>query len=342
MDDNHELLTRIRIQEEHIPVETIRSEWNKLKIRRRSRNRRRVLYSLTSAAACLILYFTGLSFQKDIIPIVDHQDLLSRLDSINTDASDRIRLIANGKVIASSRNNATIIQQQDGSLIFDRNRRIDAATVRVNHLQLVVPKGKRSTVTWADGTKARINSDTKLAFPASFGVEQRDLYVNGEIYLEAAHNDSWPMVVHTPSLDVKVLGTTFNVTAYQTDGFTDVTLVSGSVDILSDSSQPVRLVPGDCCHAEYGQQSVRQVNTYDYTCWTDHIMKLDETPLPTILTRLSRYYDVEIVYRKEISTIRYVGKLDLARGIEHVLYNLSLTTPISYTLSNNQHILTIN
>ena len=93
----------------------------------------------------------------------------------------------------------------------------------------------RSSLTFSDGTKIWVNSGSKVIYPVSFEKKKREIYVEGEVYLDVTHDTSWPFVVRTQQVDVKVLGTSFNVSAYKDDSNMQVTLVEGKVEVNTNT-----------------------------------------------------------------------------------------------------------
>lgn len=198
--------------------------------------------------------------------------------------------------------------------------------------QLIVPAGKRSILNLSDGSKVWVNSDTRLIYPASFDNNERVIYVNGEIYLDVIKDVKRPFIVKTKDMDIKVLGTQFNVTAYDTDDMKAIVLVSGSVEVdPKNDQQTTSLVPDQMFITGKEQNHIVTVDTKKYTSWIDGIYYCEDVSLDIILQRLSRYYGVEITCDPSISSVLFSGKLDLKENLTDIFVGISFTLPISYT-----------
>ena len=185
--------------------------------------------------------------------------------------------------------------------------------------QVIVPKGKRTHLILSDGTKIYVNSASRVIYPTVFAADKRMIAVEGEAYLEVAHNAEKPFIVKTKGIDVRVLGTSFNVNAYEQDNIS-VVLVEGRVEINPDKKTKMLLEPSQMACLENGVlRKKKQVNTLKYTCWKDNIMLLEKEKVAEVLDKVARYYDVSIQYDKDAASRRLSGKLNLCDSIESVL-----------------------
>lgn len=196
--------------------------------------------------------------------------------------------------------------------------------------RLIVPKGKRSTLVLEDGTKIWINSGTQLLYPMKFNDERREIYVDGEIYLEVYKDRSRPFIVRTDQMDIQVLGTSFNVQSYKEDHSDVIVLVEGSVSVKSRESEKIQLVPNDMLTYTGKRYELKKVDVSDYISWKEGIYKYKNEYLPVILNRLSRYYGVHVAYTSDIEHIRCSGKLDMQENIEEILKGLTQAVSVDY------------
>lgn len=135
----------------------------------------------------------------------------------------------------------------------------------------------------------------------------------------------------TTRLEVRVLGTAFNVTDYVKDAETAVVLVRGSVDVKVDNKEKKRLIPNQRLSLEEGGVTVNDVDVYSYICWKDDIMNFDGQKLSIILKSLSRYYNTKIEITGSLEDEICYGSLDLNYTLDEVLESISLTTPLKIT-----------
>lgn len=213
-----------------------------------------------------------------------------------------------------------------GMLFFSQEKqmaktRLIADVKKVDLKEVLVPRGDRMTIMLSDGTKVIANSRTKVSYPSTFTGDTRKIYVKGEAYLEVAHDVEHPFIVSTDQFDVKVLGTRFNISNYDSSA-SNVVLVQGSVELITANKDVVRMKPSDKVEILDGSfASKTQVDTQDYTCWMDGIMNLHGEDINTIAKKLSLYYGVDIVCDGNSSTPLY-GKLVLQSSVGEVLQSI--------------------
>lgn len=209
--------------------------------------------------------------------------------------------------------------------------RVEATHSPVYH-QLVVPAGKRSFITLPDGSKAWVNAGSRLVFPVIFAEKsRREVFVEGEVYLDVVPDKNSPFVVRTRNFSVHVLGTKLNITAYQEDDKQRVILVSGSVEIQAGRRNKFRLIPDQMLSLERNQGVIRQVNSKTYLSWIDGFYSFDSESLEEVANRLSRYYGISVVCDREAAKIRCSGKLELKEDLSQVLNSLAKATGVEWT-----------
>ncbi|MDD3063361.1 MAG: FecR family protein [Massilibacteroides sp.] len=202
--------------------------------------------------------------------------------------------------------------------------------------QLLVPKGMRSQLLLSDGTKIWINAGSRIVFPPIFSKEKRQIYIDGEAYLEVAPNRDRPFFVTANGFEIKVLGTSFNVFAYKEDEIKEVALVSGKIEITDEQNQVLEMKPDEL--VTFSQNCISEkkyVNAKDYKSWIDKILILNGETLESIAHRLTLIYGVKIVCDFSIGEEEVFGKLDLKNNIEKILNYLELMLPLSVTKEDN-------
>ena len=204
--------------------------------------------------------------------------------------------------------------------------------------QVLVPYGKTSSIIMSDGTKIWINSGTRLVYPTTFAADKREIYVEGEIYLEVAKNETVPFIVKTDQLDVHVLGTSFNVSAYKNDPTQTIVLANGSVSI-KDIKTTSELKPNQLFSYDKSAQTgvIKEVDVLDYVCWKYGFLVFKNKPLIEVLKKVERYYNVQIDYSQlKNDHTSLSGKLDLKETIEETFRIIALTAPIRYNIQRDQ------
>lgn len=195
--------------------------------------------------------------------------------------------------------------------------------------RLIVPAGEHANVRLSDGTMLYANSGTEVELPSVFDAGKREIKVSGEVYLEVAEDAERPFHVIADGFEVRVLGTSFNVSAYPDDDAASVVLVKGSVAV-SAGGQTGFISPGQKMEITGSGMSVSQVNVEEYVGWKDKVIIINGHPLSEILKKLQRYYGVSIVVESGVGDLMIDGKLDLQEDISSVMDNLCILLPLEY------------
>lgn len=194
---------------------------------------------------------------------------------------------------------------------------------------ITVPRGGEYQLILADGTRVWLNAETELKYPVAFTGEVREVMLEGEAYFEVAKNVSRPFVVKAGQLDIKVLGTSFNVKAYPSET-QQATLVQGKVEVRAENYFR-ELQPGEQLNYSSEGPEIRKVDVKAYTSWKDQRFVFNDDLLEEVIHKIGRWYDVEFILRNpEVREIRFTGNLPKYRELEQVLNKLELTTHIRF------------
>lgn len=208
---------------------------------------------------------------------------------------------------------------------------------------VIVPAGQRAELLLADGTKVWLNSRSKLKFPDRFQKDARNVELDGEGYFEVTHKEEAPFTVHTSRYDVKVLGTEFNVKAYNSKNQFEASLLKGSVEVSNmNKSQVVRLRPDEQVISD-GSQLIRSVILdKNYSRWKEGLLCLDDESIGGLIDKLELYYDVKIIVQQaSLMKYHYSGKFRISDGVEHVLKVLQLKHKFTYIEEEEQNLIII-
>jgi len=213
---------------------------------------------------------------------------------------------------------------------------------------VIVPYGKRTQITLSDNSSVWLNSGSKLIYPARFATEKREVYLEGEAIFEVSHNKQQPFMVITQDIEVKVLGTVFDVSAYSDDATSSAILESGSVEmkyktnsLLSQSK--VKMTPGMMAVYDPNEKTVKQtqVNTKLYTSWREGYFVFERQSLGEILKKISRYYNVSIQLKDQsLADETFTGPLDLRNSATQVLEIIAELINAKVETIDNQIIIT--
>lgn len=293
--------------------------------------RRRIIHYMSAVAAVVLLVIVGtLSFNKESMPTTaTNEQIIGK-----TLPGEDVKLIVNGNVITL--NPDTEIEQVDEQMSYTdtTNTKKTLKTEKNQINRLIVPEGKRSSLILADGSKMWINSGTEVEFPSKFDKKTREIYVNGEIYIDVTESEKQPFIVHTTIFDVEVFGTSFNVSAYDDVEETSVVLVEGSVK-LNSSGNSVKMIPNEMVKIKAGNISKKEVDVSLYTSWVKGVFIFDGTPISEVLKKVGRYYNISFSGIADIPDKKIAGKLYLSENIDDVLSSISLLTSTTYKRENN-------
>lgn len=334
---NHVSLSR---REEDKMLQNIYARYRRHRIRR-------FIYWSTSVAASLILLFLLVSPLRDFTGEKVNV-MLTDVQSVRLDTIQDVQLIIGEKKTIAMAEDADISWTKEDEI--EVNGRSSNSTYKsridadVTYSTLLVPYGKRSFLTLRDGTKIWINSGTELRFPANMEKKGRGIYVNGEIYIEVAKDETSPFYVRTSEFDVRVYGTKFNVTSYKADLNKSVVLVEGSVSVLTKEkeAEEIFLHPNQMYKTDQPGNKVTDVNALQYITWKDGIWQFTSERLENIVLRLSRYYGIKI-HCDEISAAKScTGKLVLFDDINETLQIIEEIFGVKYTPNQNEITISIN
>lgn len=233
----------------------------------------------------------------------------------------------------------SLVSTQKGDTLFYGSSK-PARELTYNTLN--VPYGKTFKLRLSDGTYAHLNAGTQLRYPVKFGIGDRQVFLRGEAYFEVARNEAAPFIVNTKELDVRVLGTRFNVSAYNDDKEVSTVLVEGSVGlyeegVLFDLQETTLLLPGQLGQwdRQSGEITVRQVDVQDHISWMEGKVIFYKKPFEDILKVLERKYNVRIENRYPVlNKQRYKAIFD-NETIEQVMETFTNSRLFSYTIEDN-------
>jgi len=226
----------------------------------------------------------------------------------------------------------------------------------VNQIAYTKPASKR-TLVLPDGTKVVLNAASKLYYPKTFQGKSRKVTLIGEAYFDVAQNAQYPFVIHTDKMDVKVLGTTFNLKSYPDDKFSEATLLTGAIQVtLKDRpTDRITLKPSEklivknqvssenTIEVSLDNDALAQITHFQRsdtsiieTSWMYNQVVFKEETFATISNILERAYGVQIDFRnRDLELLRFTGHFE-KESITDVLQALSLVEPFSYKIQDKK------
>jgi len=209
----------------------------------------------------------------------------------------------------------------------------------VDSLEIVAPVGSQTFVEFSDGTEVYLNHGSKIKYPHKFTGDTREVVLSGEGYFIVAHKPENPFIVKTRNMNVKALGTTFNVFAYPDEKIVATTLIDGKVVLEQETvSRDIKsmgtMVPGQ--HVSYDKVTGEIFSTKGdiekYISWKDGKLVFKRDNIVQILNRLSRWYSVDIEIKDdEVKEYTYTATF-IDESLSHILDLLKDAAPIDYEI----------
>ena len=241
---------------------------------------------------------------------------------------------ANGTLAKQGK--TTVIKSGDGKLVYDA-KALPTAHSPVSYNTLATPRGGQYQLVLPDGSKVWLNAASSIRYPTAFTGNERKVEITGEAYFEIkpltpkGEQKKMPFVVKivTPKGDggeVEVLGTHFNINAYDDEPVIKTTLLEGSVKISKDAASAL-LKPGAQAQLNRsGQIKISDDADVDEAmAWKNGIFKFKEADLPTVVRQLQRWYNIEVVYEKEIPALHFGGDISRNSNLSQVLKILEIS-----------------
>ncbi len=278
----------------------------------------------------------------------DDEPVMVEQQAIQPGGSKAVLYLANGNQVELDKVGKQLIEEGDGTLIEASNQQIkynEAEEQPAGHEvtlknTIYIPRKGEFMLTLADGTKVWLNSETTLEYPTHFSQNRREVTLVGEAFFEVHKDASRPFIVNVKGAAVKVLGTSFNVKAYNEEEAVTTTLVTGRV-LLESQHNSARnemiLKPGmQGVISAHEDIIVNEVDPLIYSAWKDGEFRFENKPLEEILLSLQRWYDVEVVYENQaMKKKRFTGDLERYAEINTHLEMISLTTNVQFEIKNH-------
>jgi transmembrane sensor len=257
--------------------------------------------------------------------------------------------LSNGTTVDLEKDNSKITLSGDQKITIDNEKVIDLnKTSQPDELKMnevVVPFGKKSQLTLEDGTKVWLNAGSRMAFPTKFRGNKREVFLEGEGYFEVAHNQKLPFYVNTNEIAIKVLGTRFNISAYESDKLIETVLIEGSVAInersaLSFIKSGSILMPKQKASYDRNDHSIvvkEESNVDDAIAWTEGWFKFNRQSINDVLNKLQRYYNVQFEFSTEFPAEDLItGKLYHKDSIEQAMMTMEVVAKLQYRINGRK------
>ena len=307
-------------------------KWEDFK-KRQQQGRRNIRVGVTVAASICLLITSGLWLwlggAKEERVVLAEQGRKNNVCLV----------LSTGEVVDISNVEQDEVKLDKGTKLYSGNRleyvRPDSLHKKeLEFNQLIIPKGTFYHLVLSDGTKVWLNADSKMKYPVSFGKDKREVSLHGEGYFEVAKDSTRPFIVSTEKMDVKVLGTTFDVNTYEDEGKSFVVLVEGLVEVSAGKGESRIITPGHMAEVNmYDTQAKIQISKCDaehYIAWKNGNFSFRNASLTEILKRESRYYDVPVIRDQVFEEEYYTGDVSSDVSLESLLAVIESSTSVSF------------
>jgi transmembrane sensor len=291
---------------------------------------------IAAAAAVLLFVVTGAYYALHKAPLLVSQQHISA--SIKPGFNKAILTLANGKKVVlndakigrmAEDANSIVQKAREGELVYGAKGNAIASTA-FNTIE--TPRGGQYQVTLADGTKVWLNAASSITYPTAFTGSERRVKLKGEAYFEVAKNKQMPFRVQSTSQTVEVLGTHFNVSAYDDDPSDKTTLLEGSVRL----NNKVTIKPGEQSIIRGSDIKVNEVNTEDAIAWKNGKFKFEKENIKDLMRKVARWYDVQVFYEGEMTRQNFSGSVSRYDDISKILGFLESTNTIHFKIEERR------
>lgn len=311
----------------------IDAEWKRFETRTRPRHTL-LYYKIAGVAAAVILLF-GIAFHAGVFShkpakgtVLEAMDKCPRYPVLAVDGGDEIELDgAEDKAQLAAMGVGTA----SGQMTLSAN-----ADETPDRLSLTIPRGQTYKLTLADGSEVWMNNDCRLIYPSRFTGKERRVKIEGEAYFKISRDAQHPFIVEANGIEVRVLGTEFNVRSYDRSDV-HVTLIKGQVTVRSSENSEARLVPGqDAQLNDDGSIGVADVDIESYLYWRDGYFYYDNIALENVMQDIGRWYNMNVIIENEAVRSYHLHFLaDKRGGVDHIIKLLNSMGKVEVSRNGN-------
>ncbi|VAW22403.1 Putative anti-sigma factor [hydrothermal vent metagenome] len=279
------------------------------------------------------------------------QGAVSQTAEIKAGSKKAVLILNDGNTVVLDSPGALLITEADGTSIQKTNgllnyiKPVNKKPKAPLYNSVKIPRGGEFDLILADGTHVYLNSLSELKYPVQFIGDKREVELTGEAYFEVVHKNDKPFIVKTREMSMEVLGTTFNINAYENTGKVITTLVAGKIMVKGNNNESMEgriLIPEEQAVFDISskQLEVIKVDVSLYTAWKDGEFIFYNTRLYDIMNTLTRWYSVEARFMdNSLKELRFSGSLGRYGNIDSILDIIKSTNKVEIVINNNVIIL---
>lgn len=324
------LLSKINVEIDSTQLDTQSSKPMRLWLKRIS----------IAASILMVIGFAGYFIIQSDSPKVE---IVQKKLDVEPGTTKALLTLSNGSIIQLddgdeedliSLNGTKIHKTKEGELIYQ----VDAQSFQdsnsdVEYHVISTPAGARYQVNLPDGSKVWLNSASSLRYPIPFSKTEREVKLTGEGYFEVASLSNRPFIVKTASQTVEVLGTHFNINSYDNEPSVRTTLLEGAVQVTQFSTKKKEVLqPGQQAVLTSNLFKVIPVNVENAIDWKNNKFNFDKEELQSIMRKLARWYNVEIIYEGNYQPLYYSGSVSTSKNLSEAMRIFELTEKVTYRI----------
>jgi len=281
--------------------------------------------------SAMVLYIN--THRSEEIPVVQQHD-------VSPGTNRAVMTLADGKTIELSEQKEGVVVVNGAIEYSDGNEIVQ--TNDVQYAILATPRAGQYQVTLPDGTKVSLNAESSLRYPTTFAGNERRVELIGEAYFDVAKSrnskgELIPFIVESDRQKIEVLGTRFNVNGYLDNEFIQTTLLEGSVRVSTANAQDERLLkPGEQAIVGKGKMDIQPVDVESIIAWKNGDFVFDQEDLQSVMKKIARWYDVEVIYPLSNGDIKFSGVISRSRNLSEVLKMMELTGEVTFKIEGRR------
>lgn len=297
-----------------------------------------------TAAAALAAVIFGFWFSTSQQTTINPNARVVNKNDIAPGGNKAVLTLANGEVIdLSSDKNGIVIHAgqlaySDGTEIKTNGTNASEEPAQLN--TIATPVGGQYQVILQDGTKVWLNAASSLRYPSRFNNKERNVEISGEAYFDVTHDEKRPFKVRSKGQQVEVLGTAFNIMAYDNEDMVKTTLLRGAVRVAGLGplkAKIVTLLPGQQSLLTAQQISVNNnPDLEEVVSWKNGYFKFNED-IKNIMNKIARWYNIEVVYRPGVDLSQtFSGEVSKSRNVSVLLKVMELTGNVHFKIEERR------
>jgi transmembrane sensor len=287
-----------------------------------------------------------------VVSFIIYSSWMNSLKEKPITESNTEKVIESNIVLITSDGRSIIVSKNDSIKILDSGVKANingskmeyaadnAGSGETKRNKLVIPRGATFEITLSDGTQVWLNAESSLEYPIAFNGKKRNVILNGEAYFKVVKNEKVPFEVSTGDQVISVLGTSFNVSAYQSDPTITTTLVEGKVALQLKSGASKMLTPNmqGIFNVHSNNITTQEVDPTIYTSWKEGLFVFEDQSLEAIMLKLARAYNIdEVLFEDEnLRSHHYTVQVTRYEKLEQVLDLIQTTNDLRYSLNGNK------